>query len=222
MHLIAFLSFFLIVSLWNHCYIANAASIIRASRPTCWDDSDDNARFIPVVFRECIQIINDDITRGHDIDVPLKFSFDPTFQPDIQLPKYWKRPGVNCGVGVDLAPGLEGYDRTTLRDIKDAARAVAIACVIRPPHAGGYMQVGWHHKLGVLISGQRALSMPRNGTRVIQQVERLPDIASSNLITSPRMHYYQIKKVGTCSIQYDDFAQRHRRGSSIPSTSDEE
>ncbi|KAL9033165.1 MAG: hypothetical protein Q9180_006096, partial [Flavoplaca navasiana] len=183
----------------------SAASIIHVSRPSCWDDNNDNARFIPVVFRECIQIINDDITRGHDMDEPLKFSFDPTFQPDIRLPKYWKQPGVNCGIGVDLAPGLEGYDRTTLRDIKDSARAVAVACVIRPPHAGGFMQIGWHNKLGVLISGQRALSTPKNGTLpgtacaklclvLRRQVERLPDIASSNLIASPRMHYYQIKK----------------------------
>lgn len=33
-----------------------------------------------------------------------------------------------------------------------------------------------------------------------RQVERLPDIALSDHIASPRMHYYQIKKVGTCSI----------------------
>ena len=139
----------------------DAASVIRAARPTCWED---HTPFVPATFRDCIDIINSDIAEGYDVDEPLKFSHDPSFRPDIQLPKYWKRPGISCGVGIDLAPGLQGYDRTTLRDIKGAARAVAIACVIRPPHAGGFVQIGWHGKLGVLISGQRAPRASEDGT----------------------------------------------------------
>ncbi|KAL8865042.1 MAG: hypothetical protein Q9174_007103, partial [Haloplaca sp. 1 TL-2023] len=155
MHLIAVLSFPLLLA------ITNAASIIRAGNPTCWEDE---SLFLPATFRDCIDIINNDVAAGYDIDEVLKFSFDPTFRPDVQLPKYWKRPGLGCGVGVDLAPGLQGYDRTTLRDIIVAARAVAVDCVIRPPHTGGFVQIGWHGKLGVLISGRRAPEVLDNGT----------------------------------------------------------
>ncbi len=162
MHLIALLPLFFAVGNWKHPRTAEAATIIRASGPTCWND---DYHFEPTVFRECMEIISNDIGRGYDIDEPFKFSFDPSFQPDIRLPKYWTRIGLNCGVGVDLAPGLEGYDRTTLRDIKAAALAVAIECVIKPPHVGGYVQLGWHHKLGVLISGRRTdVSTRRNST----------------------------------------------------------
>lgn len=152
MYPILLLSFLLAVNHWHAPVCINAATTIRASRPTCWDQI---TAFVPVIFRECIDIISHDITEGHDPEEVLKFSSNASFEPDIQLPKYWKRRGVNCGVGVDLAPGLEGYDRTTLRDIQEAARAVAVACVIRPPHAGGFAQLGWHHKLGVLISGRK-------------------------------------------------------------------
>lgn len=162
MHLIALLPLFFAVGHWKHPRAAEAATIIRASGPTCWND---HYHFEPTVFRECMEIISNDIGQGYDIDEPFKFSFDPSFQPDIRLPKYWTRIGLNCGVGVDLAPGLEGYDRTTLRDIKAAALAVAIECVIKPPHVGGYVQLGWHHKLGVLISGRRTdVSTRRNST----------------------------------------------------------
>ncbi|KAI4266391.1 MAG: hypothetical protein L6R38_008778 [Xanthoria sp. 2 TBL-2021] len=161
MYLTALLSFLVVVNRWKYPVTTDAATMIRASNPTCWGDS---TRFQPVVFRECFEIINHDIIQGYDPDEPLKFSFDASLQPDIQLPKYWIRTGVNCGVGVDLAPGQEGYDRTSLRDIKAAAQAVAIQCVIPPPHAGGFVQLGWHNKLGVLISGRNTFSIHRNGT----------------------------------------------------------
>ncbi|KAL8935065.1 MAG: hypothetical protein Q9216_005599 [Gyalolechia sp. 2 TL-2023] len=162
MYFIVLILLLLAVNRWTYPVTTEAASIVRVSAPQCWDQDD---RFQPIVFRECVEIINNDIFEDYDPDEPLKFSFDPRFRPDIRLPKYWKRPGINCGVGVDLAPGLEGYDRTTLRDIKKAAQAVAVECVIKPPHTGGFVQLGWHNKLGVLMSG-RSLPILRNGTRM--------------------------------------------------------
>ncbi|KAL8751519.1 MAG: hypothetical protein Q9184_006043 [Pyrenodesmia sp. 2 TL-2023] len=147
----------------NHPATSSATtSTLRAHTPTCWDDT---TRFLPIVFRECISIIRTDIiSTGHDPDQPLKFSHDPNYHPDIQLPRYWKRAGVNCGVGLDFAPRLQGYDRTTLRDVEAAAMAVAVECVIKPPHTGGYVRLGWYDRLGVLISGARSRMDPENGT----------------------------------------------------------
>lgn len=54
-----------------------------------------------------------------------------------------------------MAPRERGYDRTTLRDIEDAGRRIAVECVIREPHEGGFVQLGWHNRLGVLMSGPR-------------------------------------------------------------------
>ncbi|KAL8924710.1 MAG: hypothetical protein Q9208_003900 [Pyrenodesmia sp. 3 TL-2023] len=168
MHLITFFPLSLTLTLADWISPAAASTTtIRAHIPTCWPDT---TRFHPITFRDCISVINTDITHTHtphhqyDPDLPLKFSDDPTLHPDIQLPRYWKRVGVNCGVGLDFAPTLRGYDRTTLRDIKAAAMAVAVECVIKPPHVGGYVRVGWYDKLGVLISGGRKLVGVENGT----------------------------------------------------------
>ncbi|KAL9056281.1 MAG: hypothetical protein Q9206_002821 [Seirophora lacunosa] len=163
MYITTLLSFFLVLGRWTLPVTAAAATIIRASNPnpSCWDDV---TQFQPVVFRECIEIINNDIYEDFDPDIPLKFSTDPTLDPDIRLPKFWKRVGANCGVGIDFKPTKRGYDRTTLRDVKAAAQAVAIECVIRPPHVGGFVQLGWYDNLGVLISGGYSLSALRNST----------------------------------------------------------
>ncbi|KAL8991848.1 MAG: hypothetical protein Q9169_007598 [Polycauliona sp. 2 TL-2023] len=161
MYLLALFSFLLILNHSPYPITTNAASLIRTTLPSCWHDD----RFLPVTFRECIDIINKDILRSNNPDEPLKFSHDSSLEPDVQLPKYWRRPGVNCGIGVDLTPGEEGYDRTTLRDIQQAARDVAVACVIQPPHAGGFAVLGWHGKLGVLITGKTIIpTVLRNGT----------------------------------------------------------
>ncbi|KAL8663139.1 MAG: hypothetical protein Q9168_008145 [Polycauliona sp. 1 TL-2023] len=156
----ALFTFFFLLGHSIYPVTTNAATILRTTRPACWHDE----RFLPVTFRECIETINNDILKGHNPNEPLKFSFDTSLRPDVQLPKYWRRPGANCGIGVDLTPGEEGYDRTTLKDIQTAAREVAIACVIQPPHAGGFNILGWHGKLGVLVTGKTIQSTLQNGT----------------------------------------------------------
>ena len=158
-----FSQLFLMIALWQYPITTAAAAtpIIRTGIPTCWED---HTRFTPVTFRDCVSVINREIIKDHDPNKPLKFSKDPSVHPDIQLPKYWVRDGVNCGIAVDLASESEGYDVTTLRDIKDAALAIAYECVIKPPHAGGFVELGRHRKLGVLISGARSLGDWQNET----------------------------------------------------------
>ncbi|KAL8785266.1 MAG: hypothetical protein Q9213_003470 [Squamulea squamosa] len=154
MNITALLFLVLVLDQWPP--FALTATIVRVSTPVCWDDP-----FLlrPIVFRRCNDVINNEI-RDFDPNIPLKFSYNPDSHPDILLPKYWRDEGGNCGVGIDLAEGEEGYDRTTLGDIKAAARAVAIECVIKMPHLGGFMRIGWHHKLGVMIVGK---NRPTNG-----------------------------------------------------------
>lgn len=160
-YIIGLLTFCLMVHQWPKSFAAAAAPRLRTSRPTCWDDPD---LFAPVVFKDCIDVVNNEITKGRDPTVPLKFSKDPTLHPDITLPKYWTRGDANCGVGVDFVPQMQGYDRTTLDDVQRAARAVAVECVIKEPHLGGFVQLGWNDRLGVLIAGAKVGPNSSNGT----------------------------------------------------------
>ncbi|KAL8942510.1 MAG: hypothetical protein Q9216_001611 [Gyalolechia sp. 2 TL-2023] len=136
--------------------------LLHANHPQCWDDPTS---FGPIVYKDCIELINQAVTtEPHDADLPLKFSNNPSMHPDIRLPRYWKRTDAKCGLALDFAPQRGGYDRTTLNDVRRAASAVAVQCIIKPPHLGGYMELGWYNRLGVLVTGRRAQLNALNGT----------------------------------------------------------
>ncbi|KAL8920031.1 MAG: hypothetical protein Q9208_006486 [Pyrenodesmia sp. 3 TL-2023] len=119
--------------------------------PKCWA-SHPTVR--PAVFAECRDIIRRLPTSMPQFEAnqPLKFSTDPSFRPDIQLPVVWKQPGnVNCDVGLQFKTGAMGYDRTTLLDVQAAAMVAALECVIRPPHLGGVVEVGWQGRMAVNV-----------------------------------------------------------------------
>lgn len=65
---------------------------------------------------------------------------------------------------MDLAPTQEGFDKTTLNNIKATAKAVAVEYVIKPPHTGEFVQVGWRNRLRVLISRGTKPAAVRNRT----------------------------------------------------------
>ena len=138
--------------------------------PECWDPEP---RFPQLVFRDCLEIISRDITHGRDPDLPLKFSRFLSQDPDIRLPAVWRsRAGTarnRCLVTVDYAGDEVGWDRTTLNDIKRAAMAVAMQCVIEEPHLGGVLRLGWHDMLGVMVAGYTApRTRSRNTTAMIE------------------------------------------------------
>lgn len=61
-----------------------------------------------------------------------------------------------CIVGVDIASTQGTSDKTTLDDVMQAAHAIAVDCVIRPPHLGGIVyEAGWQGKLNVVVIAYR-------------------------------------------------------------------
>lgn len=117
--------------------------------PKCWAQQPD---IIPAVFAACRILINRIPTSSSfEPDVPLKFSPDPSYRPDIRLPAVWGQGSKECTIGLQFDPDQGGYDRTTLLDIQAAALATAFRCVINPPHMGGTVEVGWQRRMVVNV-----------------------------------------------------------------------
>ncbi|KAL8800261.1 MAG: hypothetical protein Q9200_007301 [Gallowayella weberi] len=159
MYITALPLFLLVVAPWTCSALGTATR--RGGSLRCWDDL---TKFHPIVFRKCNDVIKNKITKDVDSSLPFKFSGDPSQHPDIQLPKYWTSDDSSCGVGIHIPPDIKGYDRSTLGDIQAAARTLAIECVIKPPHLGGHMQVGWYDKMTVLMTGKAIPSNSLNAT----------------------------------------------------------
>lgn len=124
--------------------------------PRCWTPA---ASPDALVFKECYDIITRKIPRtgSFDADIPLIFSRDESLRPDIETPYSWiSRPPGKCIIGVDIPSVVGGSEKTSLRDIEYAAKAIAVRCVIQPPHLGGILVIGWQHKLNVIITGMTA------------------------------------------------------------------
>lgn len=149
--------------------IRNASAL--GVTPECWDP---HRAFVPLTFRDCFDVFNQEISRGQDPDIPLKFSRFASERPDVLLPVIWiSRQGPDrhkCFVALDVGSDAVTSDRTTLNDIKRAAMSVARECVIKEPHLGGVLRLGWHGSLGVMLMGHRGLlSNSRNGTLDVSQ-----------------------------------------------------
>lgn len=134
-------------------------STVVAADLRCWGAETSTK---PLIFRECNEIIvhwigrtYDSSRRPFDPSLPLTFSRERVPRPDVRTPKAWydhEAEGSDCLIGVDIPRTPGGTDKTSLHDIKMAAMAIAVECVIKPPHLGGIMQVGWAHKLNVVIT----------------------------------------------------------------------
>lgn len=136
--------------------------------PKCWKPQ----RLIqPAVFRECLAVINR-IPNLRDPDEVLKFSPDAAQRPDMEVPVLWSSRGNACNIGLQFDKlSRERYDRTTLNDIKSAALATAVHCVIQPPHLGGVVVVGFYKHLVVNVLSTASPGPPgsrENGTVLIE------------------------------------------------------
>ena len=123
------------------------------AQPRCWVPQTTP---VPLIYRECRDIIRQiTMPRGFDPSIPLSFSRALQGErPDIRLPFTWQERGKDCIVGIDIPRAVGGSDTTSLNDIKDAAEAIAVECVIRPRHLGGTLTIGWHNRLNVVIVSQ--------------------------------------------------------------------
>ncbi|KAL8646052.1 MAG: hypothetical protein Q9210_006354 [Variospora velana] len=146
--------------------------------PRCWYPQISPN---PLIFKECNYIITKLIPRtgNFDTSIPLIFSRDESLHPDVETPKSWQLPRpVNCIVGIDIAHAVGGSDKTSLKDIQHAATAIAIECVIKPPHLGGILQIGWQEKLNVIITGlEGPKGMLRHGPPVNRTTGEVLEIA---------------------------------------------
>ena len=146
-----------------------ALSTLVVAAPRCWN-ADMSPR--PIVFRDCNEIIvhgigttSDRSRRPFDPSRPLIFSRDRGLGPDVRTPKTWydEARETSCLIGVDIPSHLGGSDKTSLDDIKMAAMAIAVECVIKPPHLGGILQIGWAHKLNVVVTSMSELRIKKGG-----------------------------------------------------------
>ncbi|KAL9595108.1 MAG: hypothetical protein Q9219_006651 [cf. Caloplaca sp. 3 TL-2023] len=134
--------------LWVTAIGAVAPGVNPIYRPQCWEELPN---LLPAVFRDCLFAFNL-IVEGRDPDEVLSFSNKPYLRPDMVLPHYWKPAGKRCMVGLQYnMEATESIDRTTLFDVKGAALASALQCVIKPPHRGGTVVVGWSGNLIVNV-----------------------------------------------------------------------
>ncbi|KAL8640551.1 MAG: hypothetical protein Q9228_002536 [Teloschistes exilis] len=127
----------------------------------CWSEQDSQNT---IVFRDCLNVLNQEVIHDRPLDIPLKFSKDPKLQPDIQVPTHWFSRTGNCFVGIDFAPGEIGYDRASPKDLRRAAQSLGAHCVINPPHRGGVQNVGWRDKMGLVFIGEQNMWRDKNRT----------------------------------------------------------
>lgn len=142
---------------------------LAMGKPRCWHPQVSPK---PLIFRECSTIISQLIPRAGRFDktTPLSFGRAGPLHPDVETPFSWQLPRPsNCIIGIDIPAAVGGTDKTSLKDIQDAALAVAIDCVIKPPHLGGIIAIGWQEKLNVVITG---LEGPRGLLRLGPPVNR--------------------------------------------------
>jgi len=139
--------------------------VIATMHSSCWPLDESTS---PLIFKECFNIISQDVARGRDLNLPLKFSPDSSLEPDILLPATWSGGTSNCIVGLAFEPGRTGYDRVSMLDIKRAATAIGLECVIKPPHRGGILQIGWYDKMGLVLVSKEPSRRGKNGTLSIE------------------------------------------------------
>lgn len=130
--------------------------------PKCWGTRQPNIR--PAVFAKCRDILRGIPTSSSfEPNMPLKFSPDPSQRPDIKLPKLWGAGNKKCTIALQFDPDRGGYDRLSLLDVQAAALAVAAHCVMRPPHMGGTVEVGWGKHMVVNVLALADNDSPADG-----------------------------------------------------------
>ncbi|KAL8803101.1 MAG: hypothetical protein Q9200_006350 [Gallowayella weberi] len=130
---------------------------VTAVEPWCYRPPGP---FGKLIFSECRQAIgqitqtrNPSTQRPFNPSLPLLFSRYRSERPDVKTPKSWSDhvSSGDCIVGVDIPDALARTDKTSLDDVKNAAMAVAVECVMQGDHLGGMIRVGWQNSIFLVI-----------------------------------------------------------------------
>ncbi|KAL9016810.1 MAG: hypothetical protein Q9185_005854 [Variospora sp. 1 TL-2023] len=121
--------------------------------------------------------------------MPLKFSPDPSQRPDIKLPALWGAGNKKCTIALQFDPDRGGYDRLSLLGVQAAGLAVAVHCVMRPPHMGGTVEVGWGKHMVVNVLALADTDSPDDGDNGTLSSERFAQREQSrSTYTTPASH----------------------------------
>ena len=113
---------------------------------SCWGGVPRN-QLRPTTFKACSAVIK--WLGSHDKEkAPITFS--RRLGVGYRVPDQWA--SGNCVVGIDMHSD-DDVDTLSFREIVVEAYAIALACVISPPHLGGSSQVGPKGVMNVTVIG---------------------------------------------------------------------
>ncbi|KAL8735926.1 MAG: hypothetical protein Q9166_000488 [cf. Caloplaca sp. 2 TL-2023] len=114
--------------------------------PNCWHSPSP-----PLIFASCASLIRNTLGFPHDPDTPMSFS--RRRGTTILIPYAKTSPGCSIVLGIKNDRLTTVWE--TWREIKREAMEVAIKCVMRPPHFGGWGWVGGGELLVSVIGYER-------------------------------------------------------------------
>ncbi|KAL9029204.1 MAG: hypothetical protein Q9196_002525 [Gyalolechia fulgens] len=111
-----------------------------------------------VTYRDCLDVIRNQLGRPYDPDERLTFSFQRSATIIIPYAKTSKHGNCNVVLGIKNSK-LMVIERDTFRNIIRVALDIAARCVIRPPHLGGHGWAGEGGNLFVSILGRETAAV---------------------------------------------------------------
>ncbi len=102
-----------------------------------------------LVYFDCLNLIRNQLGFPHDPSLPMTFSRVPNAM--ILLPYAKISRTGNCAVVIGIRDDTLKAEIETFENVKKAALDVAVNCVIKKPHHGGWKWAGRHGNLFVSV-----------------------------------------------------------------------
>ncbi|KAL8971787.1 MAG: hypothetical protein Q9197_003097 [Variospora fuerteventurae] len=107
---------------------------------------------VSLVYRDCVELIRHQLGFPHDPTVPMTFSRKKEAMILIPYAKF--SPRGNCNIVLGMRGDSLETEVEKWENIKQVALGIAISCVIKEPHRGGYAWMGAHNNLLVSMIGR--------------------------------------------------------------------
>ncbi|KAI4286800.1 MAG: hypothetical protein L6R35_003945 [Caloplaca aegaea] len=107
---------------------------------------------VSLVYRDCVELIRYQLGFPHDPTVPMTFSRKK--EAMILIPYAKISPRGNCNIVLGIRGNTLGTEVEKWENIKEVALEIAISCVIKEPHGGGYAWMGEQNNLLVSMVGR--------------------------------------------------------------------